>query len=100
MIRNLHGGTDRSLTNLFKGLHNALSSQMYFQVKDCSWKSWRNVDTLTKMKWIILFWICSCATDIKGGPLNQIDETGTTFPLIVSDDSFSTFSIEDTKGKS
>ena len=32
-----------------------------------------------KMKWIILFWICSCVTEIEGGPLNQVDETGTNF---------------------
>ena len=33
-----------------------------------------------KMKWIILFWIyVFCATEIEGGPLNQIDETGITF---------------------
>ena len=32
-----------------------------------------------KMKWIILFWICFCVTEIEGGPLNQIDDTGNTF---------------------
>ena len=35
------------------------------------------------MKWIILFWICFCVTEIEGGPLNQIDDTGNTFFLLL-----------------
>ena len=40
------------------------------------------------MNCIILFWIyVFWATEIEGGPLNQIDETGTTFLLLLVSDS-------------